>query len=135
MREAPITAVQQLFLSPIKPPTSNDAPLHLFPPNTTVLISEEALPSYTTIYRGSVSTTHSDIEALEKAMPMWLAEYLLLNQIPPSAPLTKFSFILMPWNKDPDVEPLPELLNAYVIPFFQSKLLFFSKKINKSLFK
>lgn len=55
---------------------------------------------------------------------MWLAEYLLLNQTPPLAPLTKLSFTLLPWNKDPDVEPLPELLNAYVTPLlFQSELL------------
>ena len=62
---------------------------------------------------------------------MWLAEFLLLNQTPPLAPLSKLSFILMPWNKDPDVEPLPELLNAYVTPsvqitsFFIKLTLFF----------
>jgi WD repeat-containing protein 48 len=112
------TAVQQLLSSPIKPPTSSDAPLNLFPSNTIVLISEEASPSYTTVYRGTVSTTHNDIDALEKGIPLWLAEYLLLNQTPPfSAPLTKLSFTLLPWNKDPDVEPLPELLNAYVTLF------------------
>lgn len=131
MQEAPKTAVQQILLSPIKPPTSNDAPLHLFPPNTTVLISAEASPSFTTVYRGTVSTTHNDIDALEQAMPMWLAEYLFLNQTPPLAPLAKLSFVLMPWNKDPDVEPLPELLNAYVMscldlnPFFQVTFFFF----------
>ena len=110
------TAVQQLLASPINPPTSNDAPLHSIPSNTIVLISEEASPSYTIVYRGTVTTTHSDIDALEKEIPMWLAEYLLLNQTPPLAPLAKLSFTLMPWNKDPEVEPLPELLNAYVIP-------------------
>ena len=111
----PKTAVQQVLSTPIRPPTSTDAPLYFFPPDTTVLISEEASPSYTTVYRGAVSATHKDIEALEKAIPMWLAEYLLLNQIPPMAPLAKISFVLMSWNKDPDVEPLPELLNAYVV--------------------
>ena len=55
---------------------------------------------------------------------MWLAEYLLLNQIPPLAPLAKLSFTLLPWNKDPDVEPLPELLNAYVMSFV-STLVFY----------
>ena len=69
-----------------------------------------------------MSTTHNDIDALEKGIPMWLAEYLLLNQTPPLAPLTKLSFTLLPWNKDSDVEPLPELLNAYVTLFlFQSE--------------
>ena len=124
------TAVQQLLSSPINPPTTNDAPLHLFPPNTIVLISEEASPSYTIVYRGTVSTTHNDIDALEKGIPLWLAEYLLLNQTPPLAPLAKLSFTLMPWNKDPDVEPLPELLNAYVTLFlFQSEFFFISSDI------
>lgn len=118
MRKSPRTAVQQLLLSPLKPPTSSDAPIHLFPPNTTVLISEEASPGYTTIYRGTVSTTVNDIDALEKAIPIWLAEYLLLNQTPLLTSLAKLSFVLTPWNKDPDVEPLPELLNAYVTPLF-----------------
>ncbi|KAF9443980.1 hypothetical protein P691DRAFT_737182 [Macrolepiota fuliginosa MF-IS2] len=44
-------------------------------------------------------------------------EYLLLNKVPPVVPLAKISFVLMPWNRDPDVEPLPELLNTQ-----QSKL-------------
>lgn len=124
------TAEQQLLSSPINPPTTNDAPLHLFPPNTIVLISEEASPSYTIVYRGTVSTTHNDIDALEKGIPLWLAEYLLLNQTPPLAPLAKLSFTLMPWNKDPDVEPLPELLNAYVTLFlFQSEFFFISSDI------
>jgi WD repeat-containing protein 48 len=52
------------------------------------------------------------MEALEKVMPMWLAEYLLLSQIPPNPPPVKVSFVLIPWNKDPDIEPLPELLNT-----------------------
>lgn len=110
------TAVQQLLTSPINPPSSNDAPLHPYPPNTIVLISEEASPSYTIVYRGIVSTTYNDVDALEKEIPVWLAEYLLLNQTPPLAPLAKLSFTLMPWNKDPEAEPLPELLNAYVTP-------------------
>ena len=63
-----------------------------------------------------MSTTHNDIDALENEIPMWLGEFLLLNQTPPLAPLSKLSFVLLPWNKDPDVEPLPELLNAYVMP-------------------
>jgi len=47
-------------------------------------------------------------------MPMWLAECLLLNQTPAMPMLAKVSFVLLPWNKDPDAEPLPELLNTYV---------------------
>ena len=83
-----------------------------------VLISEEAAPAYRVVYRGHVTSMHHDLATLEDVMPLWLAEYLLLNKIPPAAPPTKLSFILLPWNKDPDVEPLPELLNTYVVvPF------------------
>lgn len=110
-------------MSAIKPPTPNDAPLHLFPRNTTLLISEEASPNYSIIYRGTVSTTHNDIDALEEAIPMWLAEYLLLNQTPSLVPLAKLSFALLPWNKDHDVELLPELLTAYVTLPFQFAFL------------
>lgn len=82
------------------------------PPNATILISEEGLPSYTVVYRSLVSSCHDNIEALRKVIPMWLAEYLLLNQIPPMPPPVKVSFVLVPWNRDPDVETLPELLNT-----------------------
>ena len=41
-------------------------------------------------------------------MPLWLLECLLQNKTP-SVPLTKVSFVLLPF-KEPGVEPLPELL-------------------------
>ncbi|KDR71860.1 hypothetical protein GALMADRAFT_253641 [Galerina marginata CBS 339.88] len=107
-----LTPLQKILAGPLNPPASVDAPLYPLAPNTTVLISEEAQPSYTTIYRRNVGNIHNDVEAVETAMPIWLAEYLLLNRTPPLAPLTKLSFVLMPWNKDPDGEPLPELLNT-----------------------
>ena len=83
------------------------------PPNATILISEEGSPSYTVLYRSLASGCHDNIEALENAMPLWLAEYLLLNQSPVMPPPIKVSFVLVPWNKDQDAEPLPELLNTY----------------------
>ncbi|KAF5335676.1 hypothetical protein D9611_009691 [Ephemerocybe angulata] len=110
--EVPKTPMQQLLAGPLTPPGNVDAPLHAFPPQTVVLITEEAAPAYRVVYRGHVASIHHDTAALEEVMPMWLAEYLLLSKVPPSAPLAKFSFILLPWNKDPDVEPLPELLNT-----------------------
>jgi hypothetical protein len=42
-----------------------------------------------------------------------LIKYLLFNEIPIPTPLVKLSFVLLPWNKDPECEPLPELLNTY----------------------
>ncbi|KAJ2918916.1 hypothetical protein MD484_g1508, partial [Candolleomyces efflorescens] len=112
--EIPKTPMQLLLSGPLTPPSNVDAPTHAFPTPTAVLISEEATPAYRTIYRGQVATTNYDVSALEDAMPLWLAEYLLLNKVPPAAPPAKVSFILLPWTKDPDVEPLPELLNTYV---------------------
>jgi WD repeat-containing protein 48 len=63
-----------------------------------------------------------DVQVLEETMPMWLMDYLLINKVPTwsgaasslSAGAQKISFVLMPWNRDPDIEPLPELLNTCV---------------------
>jgi WD repeat-containing protein 48 len=56
------------------------------------------------------------VHALEEVMPLWLMDYLLINKLPANVggggALPKISFVLMPWNRDPDVEPLPELLNT-----------------------
>ena len=52
---------------------------------------------------------------LEEAMPMWLLECLLQNKIP-AIPITKVSFVLLPY-REPDGEQLPELLNTCVSTF------------------
>ena len=75
------------------------------------------MPGYNVLWRGYAGTMHSDVEALEQSMPIWLMDYLLLNKLPASnngatAGLPKISFVLVPWNKDPGAEPLPELLNT-----------------------
>lgn len=106
------TPIQQILAGPITPPNNVDAPLHAFPPQTVVVISEEAAPSPRTLYRGHIASTQYDVKALDEAVPLWLAECLLLNRLPPMAPQPKISFVLLPWNKDPDVEPLPEMLNS-----------------------
>lgn len=116
------TPVQQLLLGPLNPPGNADAPLHTLPLQTVVLLSEEATPTYKTLYRGLVASTQHDLQILEEAMPLWLAEYLLLNKLPPITPLAKLSFVLLPWNKGAEAEPLPEVLNSYV--FFPSLALF-----------
>ena len=43
---------------------------------------------------------------------MWLLECLLLNKVP-AIPITKISFVLLPY-REPEGETLPELLNTYV---------------------
>ena len=120
------TPIQQLLAGTLSPPSSSDAPSHAMPLQTVVLISEEATPTYKTLYRGLVPTTNHDVKILEEAIPMWLAEYLLLNKLPPITPLAKLSFVLLPWNKEKDAEPLPEVLNSYVAShntLFRAKLL------------
>lgn len=78
-----------------------------------------------TVYRGAVLQTHQDVNLLEEVMPMWLIKYLLFNEIPIPTPLVKLSFVLLPWNKDPECEALPELLNTYV-DFHLFNLVFMS---------
>ncbi|KAF4578770.1 hypothetical protein EYR36_000577 [Pleurotus pulmonarius] len=104
------TPAQTLLAGPFNTPTSVDAPRNPFPQHTPVVISEDGSPSRNMVYRGTVGSTGQDIRALEDVMPMWLLEYLLLNKVP-DIPLTKLSFVLLPWVKDPTVEQLPELLN------------------------
>ena len=109
------TPLEVLLSSPLNPPPSLEAPTYTFPANTAVLISEEASPSFTTVYRGLVTSTKHDISILEEVMPTWLIEYLLMNNIPPPPAPIKISFVLMPWpTKNPE-ERLPELLNTSVV--------------------
>ncbi|KAF9035234.1 hypothetical protein BJ165DRAFT_1355739 [Panaeolus papilionaceus] len=96
---------------PLRPPPFTDAPSITLPPATTVIISEEASQSYSAIYRSSAPNLQYDLEALEDIIPLWVAQCVLFN-VKVEYPSTKISFVLMPWNKDPDVEPLPELLNT-----------------------
>jgi WD repeat-containing protein 48 len=86
--------------------------MSLLPTNTTILVSEEGTPSHNISFRGLVSDCHKQVKALEEAMPLWLVEYLLLNQTPTMATPPKISFVLVPWNKDPGIERLSELLNT-----------------------
>ena len=108
-----MTPLEILLSGPLSPPPSPEAPTYHFPPDTLLFISEEASPSFTTVYRGTVASTKNDVQALEEAMPMWLIECLLMNKMPPpvSVPV-KISFVLLPWpTKDPE-QRLPELLNT-----------------------
>ncbi|PPR05551.1 hypothetical protein CVT24_003290 [Panaeolus cyanescens] len=96
---------------PLKPPPFTDAPPITFPSTTTVIIAEEASQSYSAVYRSSVPNLQYDLDTLEDIIPLWVAQCVLFNS-KVEYPTTKISFVLMPWNKDPDVEPLPELLNT-----------------------
>ncbi|KAF5378167.1 hypothetical protein D9615_007561 [Tricholomella constricta] len=106
------TASQVLLSGPITPPTSAEAPTFSIPLNVALHISEEAEPSFTMVYRGTVASTKHDVQALEEAMPLWLMECLLLNKLPPLSTHPKISFVLLPWPTPNPADQLPELLNT-----------------------
>ncbi|KAG6900019.1 hypothetical protein C0993_004202 [Termitomyces sp. T159_Od127] len=103
---------QAILSGQISPPSSSEIPTYPLPPNTAISISEEALPSYMTVYRGTVASTKHDVQVLEGAMPRWLLEYLLLNKIPTIPPHQKISFVLLPCPMPDGEDQLPELLNT-----------------------
>lgn len=55
-------------------------------------------------------------------MPIWLLEYLLANKVHP-IPVTKISFVLLPYPGKDGAETLPELLNTYVKFCLSTRLL------------
>jgi len=109
--DIPKTPLQILLAGPLSSPPSSECPTLHIPPNTSVIISEEAQSGWTTLYRGHVASSSHDKALLEEVMPMWLLEYLLVNKVP-ALPVMKVSFVLLPYNKDPNGEYLPELLNT-----------------------
>ncbi|KAJ7252791.1 hypothetical protein B0H12DRAFT_1233874 [Mycena haematopus] len=107
------TPLQLLLAGPLSPPPSSEAPTLGLSPHIPLLIEEEAAPGFTTVYRGTVGSTATDVHVLEEAMPLWLVEYLLLHRMPGAPPQIKISFVLLPWvGKDGSEEQLPELLNT-----------------------
>ncbi|KAJ7091399.1 hypothetical protein B0H15DRAFT_835950 [Mycena belliarum] len=106
------TPLQLLLAGPLAPPTSSEAPTLGLSPHIVLLLEEEAPPGFTTVYRGTVGSTAADTHALEDALPLWLAEYLLLNRMPTPPAQVKISFVLLPWGGKDGEDPLPELLNT-----------------------
>ncbi|KAJ6591528.1 hypothetical protein DFH09DRAFT_1306267 [Mycena vulgaris] len=106
------TPMQLLLAGALAPPPSSEAPTLGLSPHIVLLIEEEGAPGFTTVYRGTVASTAADAHALEEAMPLWLAEALLLNRMPSAPPQIKLSFVLLPWVGRDGEEPLPELLNT-----------------------
>lgn len=102
-----------LLSGPVNPPPTAEAPPLPISPLTPLIISEEAVSGWTTIYRGQVASTAGDARTLEEVMPFWLLEYLLANKAP-SVPVTKVSFVLLPFPHEDTHEMLPELLNTCV---------------------
>ncbi|KAG6889626.1 hypothetical protein C0992_004582 [Termitomyces sp. T32_za158] len=121
---------QVILSGPISPPSSSEIPTYALPSNTAISISEEALPSYMTVYRGTVGSTKHDVQVLERTMPVWLLEYLLLDKIPAIPPHQKISFILLPCPMPDGEDQLPELLNTNQSKLTSSRYLRVRKLAN-----
>ncbi|KAJ7765499.1 hypothetical protein DFH07DRAFT_737719 [Mycena maculata] len=106
------TPLQLLLAGPLTPPPSSEAPTLGLSFHISLLIEEEATPGFTTVYRGTVGSTATDVHVLEEAMPLWLVEFLLLHRMPSTPPQIKLSFVLLPWVGRDGEEQLPELLNT-----------------------
>ncbi|KAI0451823.1 WD repeat-containing protein [Xylaria acuta] len=96
----------QVVETKITPSLPNETPVLKLPPGTKVIIQEETSGGSADVYRGTVMTVGVDADIIEEKAPMWLAEVLLMNTIPPKEPV-KVSFILHPWQ-----ESLPAIIAA-----------------------
>ncbi|KAI8936228.1 hypothetical protein NX059_006653 [Plenodomus lindquistii] len=83
----------------IAPSLPSDTPVLKPPASTTILIQEDRPDSggVADLFEGKVGSLALQADLIEKAAPMWLAEVLLRNQLPPKD-IVKVSFILEPYN-------------------------------------
>ncbi|KAI4687762.1 uncharacterized protein J4E88_003353 [Alternaria novae-zelandiae] len=83
----------------IAPSLPNETPVLKPPAMTTILIQEDRPDSggVADLFEGKVGTLGTQADLIEKAAPMWLAEVLLRNQLPPKD-IVKVSFVLEPFN-------------------------------------
>ena len=83
--------------SAITPSLPSDTPVLKLPANTTIIIQEDRVDAggVADLFEGSVGNLASSADLIEKVAPMWLADCLLRNQIPPKD-IVKVSFILEP---------------------------------------
>ncbi|RAR09394.1 WD40 repeat-like protein [Stemphylium lycopersici] len=97
----------------ITPSLTNETPVLKPPAMTTILIQEDRPDSggVADLFEGKVGTLGSQADLIEKAAPMWLAEVLLRNQLPPKD-IVKVSFVLEPFGN-----ALPSISSDGYIPF------------------
>ena len=94
------------------PPLASELPVISIPPHTKIMISELAQDSggLMDLYRGRVGQAGIDADKLESIVPKWIANVLLLDQIPVKAEV-KVGFIMLPCDAseqaDPSISPLP----------------------------
>lgn len=97
-----LAALRQLLAKPMSPTAASETPPISYDPRTAIIISESTQDtgSWQVVYRGLVSTTSADVEAIEVISPVWLLDFLMLGkmtqQVSPGA--GKVSFVLQPWK-------------------------------------
>ncbi|KAJ5690279.1 hypothetical protein N7462_004671 [Penicillium macrosclerotiorum] len=103
------------LVTSITPSTENETPRLDIPARTAVFIQEETGDTAVAsdLYRGSVGHVGQEIDLLEKAIPHWLGELLLKNQIPFKEQV-KIAFVLKPFDDllPPVVKPEPPTANG-----------------------
>ena len=72
-------------------------PIYAFPPDTEIVIAEEAGTTLNPLYRGLVSTGALDTAEIELAAPPWMIDCVLSNRVAARDPV-KIAFLLAPWN-------------------------------------
>ncbi|KAJ5098444.1 hypothetical protein N7532_005445 [Penicillium argentinense] len=103
----------QELVTTVTPSLETETPRLTIPPRTAVFIQEETGDTAVAsdLYRGSVQHIGQDIERLEKAIPYWLGELLLKNQIP-FKEQAKVAFVLKPFDDTLPPVVKPELPTA-----------------------
>lgn len=98
------------LVTAITPSLETETPRLSIPPRTAVFIQEETGDTAVAsdLYRGSVENIGQDIERLEKAIPYWLGDLLLKNQIPFKEQV-KVAFVLKPFDETLPPVVKPEL--------------------------
>ncbi|KAL5116579.1 hypothetical protein ACEQ8H_005575 [Pleosporales sp. CAS-2024a] len=99
--------------SQIAPSLPNDTPVLKPPAGTTILIQEDRPEAggVADLFEGKVRSLGQQADLIEKVAPMWLAEVLLRNALPPKD-IVKVSFILEPFQN-----LLPSISSDGYLPF------------------
>ncbi|RDW62955.1 WD repeat protein [Aspergillus mulundensis] len=105
----------QELVSAFAPSDESETPELQIPPRTVVFIQEESGDSVVAsdIYRGTFENIGQDREKLEKAIPLWLGDLLLKNQMP-FKEAVKIAFTLKPYDDllPPVVKPETPSING-----------------------
>ncbi|KAK6332367.1 hypothetical protein TWF696_003085 [Orbilia brochopaga] len=83
----------------ICPSLPTETPVLKHPPEMVLIIQEDSPDSggMKDVYRGTVGEVGNEADELEKVLPGWVAEAILLNKIPLKE-VVKVSFVLLPWK-------------------------------------